>query len=173
MNIRPSQPDDIPVLMSIFHEAQRTIAALGIDQWQNGYPSEHVVCEDIALGRSYVVEQQGTICGTFVLAEAEPTYDQIFEGQWQGDDYVAIHRVAVPVACRGTGVSDAIMGYAESYAKSLSRSTLRIDTHCGNLPMRRMLQKQGFVYRGVIYLADGALRIAYEKDCNENKDNRI
>ena len=29
--------------------------------------------------------------------------------------------------------------------------------------MRRMLEKQGFEYRGMIYLADGAHRVAYEK----------
>ena len=73
MKIRLSQPNDLPTLMDIFYEAQRTIAQLGIDQWQNGYPSEEVVARDIAQGQSYVVEQEGTVRGTFVLVETEPT----------------------------------------------------------------------------------------------------
>ena len=163
MNIRPAQVTDLPALMTIFREAQGTIAALGIDQWQNGYPSETVVLEDIALGRSYVAERDGSICGTFVLVDTEPAYEPIYEGSWSKPDYIAIHRVAVPVSSRGTGVSDAIISYAKGCAVAQGKSALRIDTHRGNLPMRRMLEKQGFTHRGRILLADGSPRVAYEK----------
>lgn len=163
MNIRPSQVNDLPVLMTIFREAQKTIATLGIDQWQNGYPSEPVVREDIALNRSFVAEREGNICGTFVLVSTEPTYETIYEGSWSEPDYIAIHRVAVPVSCRGSGVSNAIISYAEAYAKAQRKKALRIDTHQGNLPMRRMLEKQGFLHRGRILQEDGSPRAAYEK----------
>lgn len=163
MNIRLSQPKDLPTLMAIFREAQETIATLGIDQWQNGYPSSQIIAEDIAQNRSYVVEQEGAVLGTFVLVDTEPTYVQIHDGQWLENTYLAIHRVAVPVAYRGTGICDAIIGYAEKCAKKQGKSSLRIDTHRGNIPMRRMLQKQGFTYRGVIFLSDGSPRVAYEK----------
>lgn len=163
MKIRLSQPNDLPTLMDIFYEAQRTIAQLGIDQWQNGYPSEEVVARDIAQGQSYVVEQEGTVRGTFVLVETEPTYDEIHEGHWNCEDYLAVHRVAVQVASRGTGVADVMIRYAADRARGEGRHGLRIDTHRGNLPMRRMLEKQGFQYRGVIFLTDGSPRVAYEK----------
>ena len=164
MNIRLSQFSDLPALMEIFREAQATIAQLGIDQWQNGYPSEAVITDDIAQDRSYVVERKGELLGTFVPVQTEPTYDRIYGGQWQcGDTYLAIHRVAVKVAARGTGVADAIIRYAEQQAKAMGREALRIDTHRGNIPMRRMLEKQGFQCCGVIYLQDGAHRVAYEK----------
>jgi GNAT superfamily N-acetyltransferase len=163
MTIRLSHPNDLPALMDIFNEARSTIAQLGIDQWQDGYPSQGIIAEDIAQRRSYAVELEGTVRGTFVLVEAEPDYDTIYEGQWRDSAYLAVHRVAVSVASRGTGVAAAIMEYAAVQAKSLGRTSLRIDTHKGNLPMRRMLEKQGFEYRGVIYLADGAHRVAYEK----------
>ena len=99
MNIRLSQFSDLTDLMEIFHQAQATIGQLGIDQWQNGYPSEKVVADDMTQNRSYVVQREGEILGTFVLVQTEPTYDRIYEGQWQcGDAYLAIHRVAVKVA---------------------------------------------------------------------------
>jgi GNAT superfamily N-acetyltransferase len=154
--------------MPILDEARGTIAKLGIDQWQDGYPSRPVIAEDIALARSYVVERGGTVCGTFVLVDdGEPTYDKIYEGHWlTGDDsadYVAMHRVAVSVASRGSGVSTAMIDYATAFAKGLGRASVRIDTHAGNVVMRRMLEKHGFAYCGVIYLQSGAARVAYEK----------
>ena len=39
MEIRKTDIADIDAVMPIFDEARTTIATLGIDQWQNGYPS--------------------------------------------------------------------------------------------------------------------------------------
>ena len=171
MEIRKSICRDTGALMALFEEARGTIAQLGIDQWQDGYPSLQVVDEDIALERSYAVIIDGQLCGTFVLIEdGEPTYDKIYEGAWQTEaqhqDYVAIHRVAVSVAVRGKGISTSIVSYAEAHARALGRTSLRIDTHKGNVVMRRMLEKHGFRYCGVIYLENGSPRVAYEKIIN-------
>ena len=168
MDIRNSAHSDTGSLLALFDEARKTIAQLGIDQWQNGYPSLAVVSEDISLERSYTVKIDSQLCGTFVLIDnGEPTYDKIYEGNWktgnESQDYVAIHRVAVSVAVRGKGISTAIINYAEAHARALGRSALRIDTHKGNVVMRRMLEKHGFEYCGVIYLEGGDPRVAYEK----------
>jgi len=168
MQIRKSTERDLSVLMAIFDEARGTIARLGINQWQDGYPSLEVVTEDVALGRSYAIEAEGEVCGTFVLIDdGEPTYDRIESGHWlTGDEsrsYVAIHRVAVAVKNRGRGISAGLLEYAARYAAEQGRISLRIDTHEGNVVMRRMLEKNGFSYCGVIHLANGDPRVAYEK----------
>ena len=168
MIIRKTTISDIGEVMPIFEEARRTIAALGIDQWQNGYPSEDVILADIELGQSYVCEIDGKICGSFAMLEnGEPTYDKIFDGHWlTGDDsrdYIAIHRVAISVSSRGSGLSGKIIDFAAAFAKDKGRKSLRIDTHRGNAVMRRMLEKNGFKYCGIIYLESGDERVAYEK----------
>lgn len=168
MIIRKSTLSDINALMTIFDEARGTIATLGINQWQDGYPNREVIAEDIAHSRSYAVELDGEVCGTFVIVDdGEITYDRIYDGHWlTGDEnqsYVAIHRVAISVKRRGGGISTAIINYANEYAKSLERESMRIDTHEGNVVMRRMLEKNGFTHCGTIYLQNGDSRVAYEK----------
>jgi GNAT superfamily N-acetyltransferase len=171
MQIRPTTQNDLDAVMSIIEEARRTIAALGINQWQNGSPNRAMIEEDISLGQGRAVTLNGEIVGTFALIfDGEPTYDIIEEGAWSLPDrtetgewsYLAIHRVAVSVASRGTGVSTAIIRCAEDTARALGRASLRIDTHEGNVVMRRMLEKHGFSYRGVIHLDNGDPRVAYE-----------
>ena len=151
--------------MEIFTESRGTIGALGIDQWQNGYPNEQVVLEDIRLGRSYCLEENGQIWGTFVLVPEEPSYDRITQGHWltRGQNYIALHRVAVAVAKRGQGLPDLIMAYAAEAAAAQGKGSLRVDTHQGNLVMRRMLEKQGFKHCGTIHLPTGDPRVAYER----------
>lgn len=167
MLIRKSTAADIPSLMDIFDEARKTIAALGIDQWHNGYPSEDVILADIEKKQSYLCETGGKICGTFAMIDdGEPTYDKIYDGEWltgNSRDYVAIHRVAISVSNRGSGISGKIIDYAADFAKNIGRKSLRIDTHRGNVVMRRMLEKNGFAFCGVIYLSSGEERVAYEK----------
>ena len=168
MLIRKTTNDDIKNVMPIFEEARKTIAALGIDQWQNGYPSEEVILADIERDQAYVCELNGAVCGTFaMLSDGEPTYDRIYEGHWltgdESEDYVAIHRVAISVASRGSGLSGQIIAYATEFATNLGRKSLRIDTHRGNVVMRRMLEKNGFLHCGTIFLESGDERVAYEK----------
>ena len=170
MYIRKSSQSDLPRLMEIFAEARKTIAALGIDQWQDGYPNEPVIMEDIRLGRSYCLEQEGQIWGTFVLVPEEPCYDHITDGTWltAGKNYIAIHRVAVAVSKRGQGLPERIMSYAADHAAAMGRGSLRIDTHQGNRVMRRMLEKQGFRHCGTVYLSSGASRVAYERELQQS-----
>ena len=168
MEIRKSNENDFEAMQALFDEARGTIALLGINQWQNGEPSPDVVREDIALGQSRVVLEDGQLCGTFALMnESDPTYDVIEGGVWAtGNDnknYQAIHRVAVAVRMRGKGISTAIIEYAAFHARALGRTSLRIDTHEGNVVMRRMLEKHGFSLCGVIHLKNGDPRVAYEK----------
>ena len=168
MQIRLAEMNDLDALLVLIEEARQSIAKLGIDQWQDGNPSRAMIAQDIEKRRSYLVERSGQLCGTFALLDdGEPAYDAIYDGHWlTGDDsrdYIAIHRVAVAAACRGQGISTAIVEYAAQYARRKGRASVRIDTHRGNIVMRRMLEKHGFRYCGVIYLPGGAPRVAYER----------
>ncbi len=167
INIRKTTPADVDAIVPILEEARRTIADLGIDQWQNGYPNREVIEEDVRLGHSYVLTNDGQVIGTFAfIRDGEPLYDVIEGGHWQsGDDnhnYDTVHRVAISVASRGSGVSTDMVNFAAEHARAAGKTSVRIDTHRGNLVMRRMLEKHGFVPCGTIYLANGDPRVAYE-----------
>ena len=174
--IRKTRCEDLSGVMAVFDEARVTIAALGSDQWQDGYPHKEIIEEDISLGVSHCIEDtdSGEVISTFALFfDGEPLYDDIFDGEWKTGDsfsslgekvsYVALHRVAISVKARGSGLSTAIINFAVDAAKIENKRSVRIDTHEGNVVMRRMLEKHGFVHCGTIYLEDGAPRVAYEK----------
>lgn len=164
--IRPSTKADLDVIMCILGEARETIGRLGIDQWQYGYPTRDIVREDVIHGRSYVVEDEDGICAVFsVIEDGEPTYRKIYSGHWMNEDlpYLALHRIAIRVSKRGKGIARQIINYIADKARAGGYATIRVDTHHGNIPMRKMLEKNGFVHTGIIYLANGEERVAYEK----------
>ena len=168
MNIRISRKSDIDRIMTIIADARQSLGQLGIDQWQYGYPSRDIIKDDIVKGQSYVVcdelDGQETICAVFtILRTTEPTYNEIYEGEWiTSGSYYALHRIAISGKYRYKGLGKHIIDYIKSECRENNVESIRVDTHKGNIPMRKMLEKNGFEYCGIIYLTDGQERVAYE-----------
>ena len=159
MNVLPAKIQDLTIIEEIYDQARRFMQQAGNEtQWQGGYPSRGIIETDIMANRLFTVNEEGEIVAVFVFAKGnEPTYDKIYEGAWADNgEYAYIHRVAV--RCAGRGVASFIFSHCSSLAKSI-----RIDTHRDNIPMQKALSKAGFSYRGIIYLENGAERLAYEK----------
>ena len=165
MTIRLAEKKDIDRIMQIISDARESIGRLGIDQWQYGYPTRDIVKEDVMLERSFVVVEDGEIRATFALMlHGEPTYKKIYCGAWLSDgEYLALHRIAIESAHKGKGIAEAIIRFIGDFAGENGYSSVRVDTHDGNIPMRKMLEKNGFEYCGTIRLLDGQERVAYEK----------
>lgn len=160
MHIRHSQPDDLPVLLSIFEEAkQKMRAANNLNQWTNGYPSPQLLLDDIQKQQSYIILKDSIPLATFVLASGnDPTYTSIYQGAWLNDSqpYLTIHRLASRHEAHG--IAQLVFNYAYSILPNL-----RADTHRDNLPMRHILTTNGFQYCGIIHLLNGDERLAYQK----------
>lgn len=160
--------------MDILADGRASLAALGIDQWQGGYPHRAVVETDVERGDSFVVEDGGRIIATAMIGFAgERDYDRIEGGAWLTDCtsaapcYGVVHRVAVRSGDKGKGAAAYLLARAEELAASEGSASVRIDTHPGNAPMRRLLEKCGYTQCGTIYIAHAEEgtpeRIAYER----------
>lgn len=177
MLFRNATAADVPAIAAMFDAARISMRALGIDQWQKGVPGWENAAADAACGIGRVAEEGGEICAVYsFLSFGEPDYDEISEGAWlsDGSSYAAIHRVTIRQTCRGSGLSSAMVQNMVREAREKGFHSLRIDTHPGNLPMRRMLEKNEFCFCGIIHLHNGpdagARRVAYERLLTERTE---
>ena len=171
MNIRKTKVSDLDAVMEIIEYAREYFRREGIPQWQGPYPEREHILEDIEKDNSYVCETAGVVRGICaIIVGVEPDYLKIYEGEWKNDrDYVCIHRVAVHPDAKGKGVARAFVDEASRIALEHGLYDVKCDTHEINLNMRRMLEKNGFEYCGVIYLSsDGEPRVAYQKRLDRN-----
>lgn len=91
------------------------------------------------------------------LPSPEPAYGVIEDGFWLDDTlpYHVIHRIASFPEARGI--------FSDLIAWSMERDrNLRIDTHRDNRIMQHCIRKAGFRYCGIIHLANGDERLAYQ-----------
>ena len=164
--VRKARLGDVPAMAGLYDLARAGLRERGVDQWQDGTPNADSAREDIESGVGWVLEEDGVVLATAaVYVGHEPTYDLIWDGTWQGtgERYGIIHRLAVSPEARRHGAASALMDLGARLTREAGLSVLRCDTHRDNLPMRRTLERNGFVLRGVIRLRSGALRVAYEK----------
>ena len=159
MLIRNTRVEDIDDVMAIYESAREFMRETGNGgQWGNSHPARELIEEDIVNKNGYVVEENGEVIGAFFFKIGEdPTYNVIHGGEWLRDGkYGVIHRIAVKYHGRG------IVGFVYDHCFNIIKN-LRIDTHKNNIPMQRSLEKAGFRYCGIIHIASGAERIAYQK----------
>ena len=159
MQIRHATTEDMGAILPIYDHARSYMRQNGNPtQWSGSYPDEATLLDDIQKHRLFVCTDDGEILGVFCYFFGDdPTYLRIYEGSWRNDQpYGVLHRIAVSSHRRG--VASFCYDYCFSQCKNL-----KIDTHRDNIPMQKSLVKNGFSYCGIIYLATGDERLAYQK----------
>lgn len=146
------------MVMEVIEKARAYMRACGNSkQWVGGYPSAQTVHGDIAAGNLFVAEVEGKIVGCCTLVVGPDPYYSEIDGRWLNDEpYGTIHRLASSGDVRG--IADVFIDFCASRI-----GNLRIDTHADNLPMQRAILRNGFSYCGVVRVADGSPRLAYQR----------
>ncbi len=157
--IRKAKKEDLGRILEIYDIARCFMRENGnMTQWNADYPGMGDLPADIENGNLYVAhDDSGRIYGCFAMIPGiDPTYGVIEGGRWMSDEpYAALHKVASDGTTRGFFTK--CVAFARGFYNHL-----RVDTHKDNLPMQRAILKNGFSYCGIIYLANGDPRRAYE-----------
>ena len=160
MEIRKTREEELPILIRMYEEARQFMRETGNpNQWGTTNPPREKIACDIAQGKSYVCEVDGQIVATFFFdVTDDPTYAYIEDGEWMDNSpYGVVHRITTDRKTKGAA------SFCLEWALRQAGGHLRIDTHKDNRIMQKLLAKNGFIYRGIIYVEDGTSRLAFEK----------
>ena len=161
--IRKARMEDLDALLAVYAAARQDMARSGNPtQWGDGYPKRALLEADIQAGQLYVLEREGTVRGAFAfIVGDDPTYAVIENGRWlDGAPYGTIHRLT------GNGMEKGLFSQCLAFCRGITPN-IRADTHHDNRIMRHLLEKHGFTRCGIIHVADGSPRIAYQLSARE------
>jgi GNAT superfamily N-acetyltransferase len=163
MNLRLAILSDSNTIWEILQAAILQRKKDGSTQWQNGYPNEQTVLNDIQNGFGYVVEENGLIIAyAAIIFDIEPAYVDI-KGAWLSNQkYAVVHRVATAAALKGKGIATQLFLLIEKLAISKQTYSIKVDTNFDNVPMLKILDNLNYTYCGEIFFS-GSSRMAYEK----------
>ena len=165
--LRRAQLQDLPAIMKIIDDAKELLKKNGSPQWQNGYPNQETLTQDIAMQTTWVLINDNKVAATATLQlTPEPTYRNITQGQWQQPDepYATIHRVAISSNYRGQGLSKLLFSNLLTVGQMQGIKNFRVDTHRSNKAMQHIAENFNFKKRGIIKVNDqnDPERLAYE-----------
>ena len=162
-NFRKATPSEIPQIWTIIQQAIVRRKNDGSQQWQDGYPNEDVIKQDITKGIGYVLTDDNTIIGyAAIIFNEEPAYELI-KGTWlTNEEFVVVHRVAISDNYIGKGLAQKIFLFTEDLAIENKIFSIKVDTNFDNIPMLKILEKLGYSYCGEVYFR-GDARKAFEK----------
>ncbi|MDO5608926.1 MAG: GNAT family N-acetyltransferase [Capnocytophaga sp.] len=160
---RKAEMSDFEPIWEIISDAKESRRLEGSSQWQDGYPNEDSIRNDIQNHYGFVMTYQGIIYAySAVIFAIEPAYEAI-EGQWITDgEYAVVHRMAVARQAKGKGIGKILLEYIENYILEKKYPSIRIDTNFDNIAMLKILEKEEYVYCGEVYFR-GSARKAFEK----------
>ncbi len=166
--VRKTVPEDLPAIEKLYEDARAALKAQGVDQWQTGgYPGREDARLDMENGTGYVLEEDGKVIAAACLAFGrDPTYEIIEQGAWKSDprEYGFLHRIAVASDAKGKNAAGMMFDELKRQARERGTAVIRGDTHRDNRPMRRVMEKNGLEYRGIIHVEDGTERLAFEME---------
>jgi ribosomal protein S18 acetylase RimI-like enzyme len=167
MEIRKGKIEDIKEIMSIINNAVTYMESEGIYQWDNIYPNEEVITNDIHEGNLYVYIDENVIKGSITLNEFQDTEYEAIKWKYNKGKNLIIHRLCINPKYKGKGIATTLIKHAEKLGKDNKYESMRLDTFTENNHSCKLYEKNGYEKRGVVTFRKGEF-FCLEKKLNEN-----
>lgn len=154
--------NDLASLMNLYHAAIQHMDAHKIFQWDEIYPDEQIIREDIASGLMTVGRVDGNIAVAFSLetcteGEYEPAAWHYLEPR-----FVVLHRLCVHPDFQGRGLAREAMDYLEQLVLQRGIYAIRLDAFSCNPAALHLYDSRGYEKAGEIQYRKGLFYL-YEK----------
>ena len=161
MNIRRADMSDIPDLLAMIRRVIAHMRSQSIDQWDELYPAESTLVEDVE-ARSLFVAEAGEACfAMFSMDERQSPEWAALPWSMSGPA-VALHRLSVDPDHRRRGIASRLMDFAERQAATGGYEVLRLDAFTENSGATALYEGRGYKKVGTVQFRKG-LFMCYEK----------
>ena len=125
----------------------------GIDQWDENYPNQKVILQDLQTQTLFVYRENDEILGIVVLnEEQDQEYAEINWSTSETDRNIIVHRLAVKPDHQKRGIAKRLMDFAEMWSRDKLYHAIRLDTFSQNPRNQRFYLNRGYTDLGSIYL---------------------
>lgn len=149
MKIAPAAPEDLSLLIAFRDEAARWLAARGIDQWREPWPTEDLMEEgmlrNIRAGETFIVwDGDSTPAATITVDRwANP---ELWTPEEAAEPALYAHKLTVARAYAGQGLGAELLDWAASRAAAAGDHWLRVDVWTTNRELQRYYRRLSFAH---------------------------
>ena len=145
---------DADAVIDLFTQAISHMCANGIEQWDERYPTEALLRDDIAKGEMYVLTCGDDILSAVVINAQQD--DEYTEGDWHcGAHAAVIHRLCVHPKHQNQGVARETMRHAQQWIVQRGYDCIRLDAFTQNPYALRLYESLGYCKAGEVTYRKG------------------
>jgi ribosomal protein S18 acetylase RimI-like enzyme len=166
-HIRPAHIEELEVVNGIVRDATRHMDEQGIPQWDEIYPNNIRLKNDIENQHMVVVELEGRVAGLMVMNEEQsPEYADV---PWKYSGRVlVIHRLTIDPSYQRRGLAMRLVEFAEEIAATEKYSCIRLDAFTRNPAAFSLYEKRGYRRAGRVRFRKGEF-FCYEKEISTER----
>lgn len=160
--ISKAKMKDLERVVELFQNAIDHMNKNDIPQWDEIYPDENILREDISKNQLYLGKIGEDIVSAFVINEE---YDEEYKnGQWRYPEssYQVIHRLCVNVNYQNQGIGKRTLYLIEDILKEKAVETIRLDAFSKNPSALKLYEGLGYIRVGEVNFRKGLFYL-YEK----------
>lgn len=163
LEFRRAGTDDLDALVALYGAAAQDMREKGIDQWDEYYPDQETLTEDVESGDMTLGLLDGALaCAYVVNREYDPEYEL---GAWEHTegDFCVLHRLCVNPEMQGRGLARQAMARMEKTALEQGFDSVRLDVFSQNLHAQRLYERLGYRRTGEVRFRKGIFYLMEKK----------
>jgi ribosomal protein S18 acetylase RimI-like enzyme len=148
MEIQLAKTDDLDSIVKIFKSAIENMIKNDILQWDELYPNEDILTDDIRKNQMYKIVFDNDIVSAFVLNKEHD--EEYANGTWEYDEnsFMVLHRLCVNTEYQNKGFGTRTMKCIEEHLKNTGIESIRLDTFSKNQAALKLYEKLGYKKTG-------------------------
>ena len=152
MIIRKANKIDLKNIMKMYKSCVTGMVENGIDQWDETYPNDEIISEDLNVGTYYIAEINGTIIGGVNIDKNQDDTYLAIDWEDKKNQFLVVHRLAVKVEFWNDGIGKSLMLFTENLVTEKGLNSIRLDTYSGNPKAMEFYIRLGYRELGTIDL---------------------
>ena len=144
MRLIKAEPRHVDPAWSVIDRCRATLAAEGIHQWDEAYPTRDVVDADVGRGALFILEDDSGRCVASVALDDRQADEYRTLAWTTPEPALVVHRLCVDPREQGRGLARRLMDFAESYAAERGYASIRLDAYTGNPRSVRLYRRRGY-----------------------------
>ncbi|MGB7595314.1 MAG: GNAT family N-acetyltransferase, partial [Erysipelotrichaceae bacterium] len=147
MIYRKAEMNEAKIIMRIINDAVANMERVGVQQWNDSYPTLAIIEEDIKSQTGYVLADEAGIAAYVCVSENQPK--EYADIKWEDTTgrCCVIHRLVVAVERQGQGIAKQLVHAYEKQAKEDGYSSIRLDTYSKNPISMKLYPNMGYTLK--------------------------
>jgi GNAT superfamily N-acetyltransferase len=163
MNLDIANETCLASIAALASECITHMRRLGIEQWDELYPTIDTFRQDCAGGHLLVLRDDKGVIGSATLDDHQPSEYRAIHWEFLAGPVGVVHRLMIAPPCMGKGLAKLLMAGVEEQAYLRGYRVLRLDAFLKNPPALRLYAGLGYRRAGNVDFRKGPIA-CFEKE---------